>query len=42
MLGVKEQSARRGEGGDVVVSLWAEEEDKDVDEEVEEEEEDEE
>ena len=39
MLGVEEQSGRGGVGGDVVVSLWAEGEDKDVDEEEEEEEE---
>ena len=44
MLGVEEQSGRGGVGGDVVVSLWAEEEDKDKNkdkEEVEEEEEEE-
>ena len=35
MLGVEEQSGRGGVGGDVVVSLWAKEEDKDVNEEVE-------
>ena len=39
MLGVEEQSGRGGVGGDVVVSLWAEEEERDVDEEVEEKEE---